>query len=376
MINLTMGATIAKKTAIGFLNSAGIAVNGPNPWDIKVNNPGFYGRVLGQGPLGLGESYMDGWWDCDALDQFFLRVIKAKLQNHVKLSWPLIWGFVADRLNLQTIKRAFIVGEKHYDLGNDFFEAMLGRTMAYSCGYWQEAQTLDEAQEAKFDLICRKLDFKKGQRVLDIGCGWGSFARFAAEKYGVSVLGISVSKEQVKFAEDLCRGLPVEFLCQDYRSLEGKFDRIVSVGMFEHVGPKNYRVYMEVTHRVLKEDGLFLLHTIGSLRPDVSNPWIEKYIFPNGYLPTLKQVVQSAEGLFALEDAHNLGVYYDKTLMAWHKNFEIAWPNFKAKYGEKFYRMWRYYLLSCAAAFRANEVQVWQIVFSPNGVEGGYKSVR
>jgi cyclopropane-fatty-acyl-phospholipid synthase len=279
--------------------------------------------------------------------------------------------------NLQSFRRAFEVGEKHYDIGNDLFSKMLGETMIYSCGYWKEADGLDAAQKNKMDLICRKLDLRPGQRILDIGCGWGSFAKYAAENYGVSVVGITISKEQREFAENLCKGLSVEFRLQDYRDLDEKFDHIVSVGMIEHVGFKNYRNYMEVAKRCLKTDGLFLLHTIGSMKSGSgTDPWTNRYIFPNGMIPSLKQLAKSVEGLFVIEDVHNFGSYYDNTLMAWCANFEAAWPELKTKYDKRFYRMWKYYLLSCAGAFRARSLQLWQIVLSSDGVSGGYETVR
>jgi cyclopropane-fatty-acyl-phospholipid synthase len=371
-------ANNVEKWAEKIIEPTGIKINGSNPWDIKIINPKFYNRVKAEGSLGLGESYMDGWWECDKLDEFFTRIMSYDIQNKLGLSLPVIFGFIQAKLfNLQAIKRAFQIGEKHYDTGNDLFELMLGKTMAYSCGYWKDAENLDQAQEAKFDLICRKLNLEKGQRILDIGCGWGSFAYYAAKNYGVKVVGVSVSKEQIKFAEKLCKGLSVEFKLQDYRELNEKFDHIVSVGMFEHVGIKNYREFLKVSKNCLKKDGLFLLHTIGSLKSGNGiEPWINKYIFPNSMLPSLKQITSSAEGLFVIEDVHNFGPDYDKTLMQWHKNFNKNWPKLKNKYDERFYRMWNYYLLSCAATFRARKSQLWQIVLSPDGVPGGYKSIR
>ncbi len=357
---------------------ADIKINGSNPWDIQVKNPALYNRVLSQGSLGLGESYMDGWWECQELDQFFYRLFSANIPDQVKVSLPVIFGVIKAKLfNLQAVTRAFEVGQKHYDLGNDFFEKMLGESMAYSCGYWKEATDLDSAQFAKFDLICRKLNLQPGQRILDIGSGWGGFTKHAAKNYGVKVVGVTVSKEQAKFAEDFCKGLPVEFRLQDYRTLNEKFDHIVSVGMFEHVGPKNYKTYMKLAKKCLKEDGLFLLHTIGwPISENSFDPWLGKYIFPNAALPSLKQISDSAESLFIIEDVHNFGTDYDKTLMAWDKNFEENWPKFKQEYGERFYRMWKYYLFLCAALFRSRKTQLWQVVLSPDGVKGGYKPVR
>jgi len=360
------------------LESSGIKINGNNPWDIKILNQKVYNRIKAEGSLGLGESYMEGWWDCERIDEFIYKLFLAKIPETVGFSFSLLFDIISAKvLNLQSRARAFEVAKKHYDLDNELFSKMLGKTMAYSCGYWAKSKSLDSAQNAKFDLICRKLNLKNGQKILDIGCGWGGFAKYVAESYHVSVVGITVSKEQAEFARKLCKNLPVEIRVQDYRELDEKFDHIVSVGMFEHVGVKNYRKYLSVAKSCLKPGGLFLLHTIGWLNTGTgSDPWLNKYIFPNGSLPSLKQITGASEGLFVVEDVHNFGADYDKTLMAWHKNFNAAWSKFKDKYDNRFFRMWNYYLLSCAGAFRAREIQLWQIILSPNGVPGGYKSVR
>ncbi len=368
-----------KQWANYVIKPSGVIIDGQSPWDPQIKDKKMFDRVKSQGTLGLGESYMDGLWECDQLDEFFYRLLLMKdVYKRLGLSLPLVLGFLKAKLfNLQAFRRAFQIGEKHYDTGNDLFEKMLGRSMVYSCGYWKEADNLDDAQDAKLDLICKKLYLKPGDRVLDIGCGWGSFARHAAKNYGAKVIGITVSKEQKKLAEELCEGLDVEFRLQDYREVDEKFDHIVSVGMIEHVGAKNYDTYMKVAKRCLKENGLFFLHTIGSLKTkNNTDPWIEKYIFPNGALPSLKHITNAVENKFVIEDIHNFGPYYDKTLMAWHKNFVDSWPLLQEKYGERFYRMWRYYLLCCAGAFRARSIQLWQIVLSPQGVIGGYKSIR
>jgi len=279
--------------------------------------------------------------------------------------------------NRQSKKRAFQIGEKHYDLGNELFRNMLDKQMIYSCAYWKDAFVLDEAQEAKLNLICQKLGLQPGMKILDIGCGWGSFAKYAAEKFKVKVIGITVSKEQVELGKRLCKGLPVEIRLQDYRDVKEKFDCVVSVGMFEHVGYKNYRTYMKVVHHCLKDNGLFLLHTIGKNKLETSaDPWINKYIFPNGMLPSGRNIGKAIEGLFIMEDWHNFGAYYDETLMAWYKNFEKNWGEIKPNYDQRFYRMWKYYLLSCAGSFRARKIQLWQIILSKKGVLGGYKSIR
>jgi cyclopropane-fatty-acyl-phospholipid synthase len=250
--------------------------------------------------------------------------------------------------------------------------------MNYSCGYWRDASSLDEAQENKLDLICRKLYLKPGMRILDIGCGWSAFGKYAAEKYDAQVVGITVSKEQVALGKELCKGLPVEVRLQDYRDVNEKFDRIVSVGMIEHVGYKNYREYFNVAAKNLKDSGMFLLHTIGDVvSTKNTDAWTHKYIFPNGMLPSVAQLGKAVEGIFVMEDWHNFGADYDKTLMAWYNNFIHGWNELKNNYSERFFRMWEYFLLSSAGAFRArNRNQLWQIVLSRNGVPGGYCSVR
>lgn len=356
----------------------GIEINGKNPWDIQVYDDRLYSRVLSNGSLALGEAYMDGWWDVPKLDEFFARILRAGLDSKVKYNFVLLKEAVFSKLfNYQSKSRAFEIGEKHYDIGNDLYSAMLDKRMLYSCGYWNRSNDLDSAQEAKLDLVCRKLGFKPGQKVLDIGCGWGGFLKYAAERHGVTGVGLTVSKEQVALAQESCKGLPIEIRLQDYRDIKEKFDHVVSLGMFEHVGCKNYRAYMKVAERSLKSDGLFLLHTIGGNESvHGTDPWIEKYIFPNSMLPSMKQITTAAEGLFVIEDWHNFGADYDQTLMAWFKNFDRAWPKLESKYGQRFYRMWKYYLLSCAGSFRARKNQLWQIVLSKNGVAGGYKSVR
>lgn len=369
----------SREIATKLLAKADIRIDGDNPADIQIHNPKFFDRVFSKGSIGLGESYVDGWWDAASVDEFMSRLLGAHLDKTVKLTPSLLWYFLKARLfNMQTSKRAFQVGEAHYDLGNDLYEAMLDKRMVYTCGYWDAgAKDLDEAQEAKLDLVCRKVGMKKGDRVLDVGCGWGSFAKFAAEHYGVSVVGITISVEQAALAKERCAGLPVEIRVQDYREVNEQFDHIISLGMFEHVGDKNYRSYFEMARRCLKPSGLFLLHTIGgNASVHETDPWINKYIFPNGMLPSIAQIGKTIEGLFVMEDWHNFGPSYDKTLMAWFHNFDAAWPKLREKYGDRFYRMWKYYLLVCAGAFRSRNIELWQIVLSPNGIPGGYRSVR
>jgi cyclopropane-fatty-acyl-phospholipid synthase len=375
---MTMETNLAKSFIIELLTSAGITPNGPQPWDIQINNELFYKQVLREHALALGESYMDGWWDCARLDDFFFRIIRGKLESKLKKSLRLLFKLaLAKVVNFQTKKRAKQVGLKHYNLGYDLFHHMLDSRMNYTCGYWKNADTLDQAQLNKLDLVCKKLQLKPGMRFLDIGCGWGGLIKYAAENYGVNAVGITISQHQYEYAKKNCAGLPVEVRLQDYRDLKEKFDCIASLGMFEHVGHLNYRTYMQIAYECLIDNGLFLLHTIGS---DVStfkaNEWISKYIFPNGMIPSISQFGEAEEGLFIMEDWHNFGADYDKTLIAWHNNFEKNWPEIQHQFDQRFYRMWNYYLLSCAGAFRARDIQLWQIVLSKKGVIGGYQAPR
>ena len=359
------------------LSMADVKINGDRPWDPRVHDARFYPRLMAGGSLGLGEAYMEGWWDCESLDEFFFRVLRQSLNEKVKPVRDLLYLAGSFVLNFQKPSRAFQVGEHHYDIGNDLYEKMLDSRMIYSCGYWRQATTLDSAQESKLDLVCRKLDIRPGMRVLDIGCGWGGAAKFIAERYEAEVVGVTISRQQANYGRELCLGLPVDIRLQDYRSLGEKFDRILSIGMFENVGYKNYHTFMRCVRKNLVEDGIFLLHTIGGCRSVTKiDPWIDRYIFPNAMLPSKKQIGKAVEGLFVMEDWHNFGVDYDRTLMAWCQNFRENWGGLGDKYGPSFYRMWEYYLLACAGAFRARKTHLWQIVFSPNGLLGGYDSPR
>lgn len=371
-------STSPKQLLQSILDQADIKIDGSRPWDIQVHNDAFYTRLLNQGTLGAGESYMAKEWDCDQLDVLIDKLLRANLAPKLKANREVILGVIKAKLtNIGRRSQSMKIAQQHYDLGNDVYEATLDKLMQYTCAYWKNAKNINEAQEAKLDLICRKLGLKKGMRLLDIGGGWGGLAKYAAEKYGVEVVNISISKKQISYANKLCKGLPVENRFQDYRDVNEKFDRITSICMIEHVGYKNYATFMDVVHRNLKDDGLFLLQTIGGNKSLVTgDPWILKYIFPNSMLSSIEQLGRSIQGRLIMEDWHNFGAHYDKTLMAWYKNFETNWPKLEKKYGEEFYRMWRFYLLTCAGSFRARNLQLWQIVFSKNGIPGGYESIR
>jgi cyclopropane-fatty-acyl-phospholipid synthase len=352
---------------------AGIEIGGTAPGDIRVSDPRFYERVLRDASIGFGEAYMDEWWETDELDLTIYKMMRANLKQKITGSWRLRALTVkAVMLNLQAKARAGASIEAHYDIGNDLYTRMLDQRMVYTCAYWSgpgsRAKTLQEAQEAKLDLVARKVGLEPGMRVLDLGCGWGGFASWAAEKYGCTVLGVTLSKDQVSLGNELWKHLPVKLELKDYRDVRGQFDRVVSIGMMEHVGPKNHRDMLEVIDRCLKPDGVALIHTIAnnkSLRHGTA--WIEKYIFPNAVAPSLAQIGRAMEGMFVLEDLHNIGPDYDPTLMAWWENFDRTYSEISHSYDRRFYLMWKFYLLAAAGAARARDGQLYQLVMTKTG---------
>ena len=295
-----------RETVVKLLADCDITLNGSRPTDLRVRNERFFTRVLVNGSLGLGESYVDGWWDVDDLDGFVSRLLAARLDERIR-TWREVASFLAAALfNLQRPSRAFQVGQRHYDIGNDLYEKMLDRRMIYSCGYWASAATLDEPRRPSLTWYWAS-GLRAGQSVLDIGCGWGGALKYAVEKHQVIGTGLTVSREQADHARAACRGLPVTILLQDYRDLHESFDQAFSIGMFEHVGPKNYRTYMQTVHRCLNAGGRFLLHTIGSLRETANHmdPWIGKYIFPNAIIPSQRQ--SPTRRPFAIEGWQRIG---------------------------------------------------------------------
>ncbi len=359
----------AERIVVDLLSQGGVTVGGNAPYDIQVHDRRFYGRVVRQGTLGLGEAYMDGWWDSERLDETITRLLHARAESGVQRN-PTTWlhRLKGKAFNLQRLSRAFEVGKRHYDIGNDLYRAMLDSTMAYTCGYWRNADNLEQAQQAKLDLVCRKAGLEPGMKVLELGCGWGSFAKYAAEHYGVEVTGYTVSKEQVALGRERCAGLPVELRLEDYRNAQGSFDAVVSIGIMEHVGPRNYRAYMQTAARCLAPGGISFIHTIGAnTSRDLIDPWFHRYIFPNAVAPSMARLAKATEGLFVLEDVHNIGPDYDRTLMAWYQNVERAWPELGRRYDERFHRMWTYYLLTSAAAFRSRHQQLYQLVTTGPG---------
>ncbi len=354
------------------LARADIQINGYRPFDIQVKNEKIFKRLIRYGKIALGESYMDGWWECPEIDQLVKRLAQGAVRQDLTTKLSLFLAYLKATLTDQGSREKAKVGSKHYDFGNDLFKAMLDKRMVYSCANWENSSNLDQAQEEKLERICRALGLEPEMKILDIGCGWGSFVRYAAEKNGVQAIGICLSRKQLELGKELCKGLPIELKYQDYRDLQNneKFDRIISIEMFEHVGLKNFRNFMKIVHSSLKDDGLFLLRTIAR-NDTVSNcdhPWIDKYIFPNSHYPSVKQIGEAVEGFFTLENWENFAKDYSKTLAAWYANFLGGWDHLKENYDERFFRMWKFYLLSCKGLFDSGFTQLWQILFSKSKV--------
>lgn len=342
------------------LARAGVAVGGARPWDIRVRHPGFFARVRAGGSLAAGEAYADGWWESDRLDEFFHRVFKAGLPERLA---PAPWSG-ARRLLARLLGRAPRGPEAHP--GGEVFRAMLGPTMSFSSGYWRDARGLDEAAEAAMELACRKLELRPGMSVLDLGCGWGAFARHAARTRGVSVVGVDIACERVNAGRELCKGLPVALRVQDHAEVRGRFDRVVSLGLAEEVGPAGCGGLMAAAARCLKPDGVALIQAAARNAPaSRRDPWLERCGFAGGAAPSLSRLVQAMEGRFVVEDVHNLGPHYDRTLMAWHENLERRWH--RCRGDERLYRTLKFSLLASAGAFRARRSQLFQILMSRPG---------
>jgi len=367
----------SKELCLSILEKAGVPINSHEPWSIHVKNEKLWDRVASQHQLGLGEAYRDGWWECRAVDEMLTRLLTVDATSFLKPSIPLIASTLKSKLvNMQTKSKAAKNAKHHYNIGNDLYTRMLDSEMAYSCGYWQSAKTLDEAQIAKFDLICRKLKLEKGMTLLDIGSGWGGLLRHAVKNYGVIATGISPADQQIILAKEKSAGLDINFVQKDYRDLTGRFDRIVSVGMMEHVGPKNFREFFEKCHELLADDGIMLHHLITSTESQSNtDPFFNRYIFPGGVIPSPGQITAAAEKLFVLEDVHNFGPHYDTTLMHWFKNVNAKWSEIP-QYDLRFKRMWNYYLLASAAGFRARNLHLNQYVFRKGGALTPYLPVR
>jgi len=366
------------------VEGADVRFNGDRPWDLQVHNPQLYGALLRHGSLALGNGYVRGDWDCEQLDELICRLLRANANRPLTLRSKVVElaRILRDQLsNPQALRRSLLVGRRHYDIDPRVYAAMLDPQRVYSCGYWRHAETLAEAQDHKLRLICEKLELRPGMRLLDVGCGWGSLAAYACRHYGVEVVGITVSAQQASWIGEHLADLPIRVELCDYRQLPardpGLFDRIASVGMFEHVGRRNDHTFFRTMQRLLHPNGLALLHTIGSARSTRrTDPWIDRYIFPGGRLPSARQLADGLEGHFLIEDWESFGHDYDHTLLAWWQNFEQAWPRLACDSTPEFFRFWRYYLLSCAGFFRSRQGQLWQVVLSRPERAAAYQSWR
>ena len=366
------------------VEAADVRFNGERPWDLQVHDPRLYDALLRQGSLALGNGYVRGCWDCEQLDELICRLLRTHADRPLTVPAQLgeLGRILWDQLsNPQGLARSFVVGKRHYDIDPRVYAAMLDPRMTYSCGYWRRARNLNEAQDHKLQLICEKLELRPGMRLLDVGCGWGALAAYACRHYGVDVVGVTVSARQASWIGEHLAQLPIRVELCDYRQLPqrvpGRFDRIASVGMFEHVGRRNDGTFFRTLRQLLHPDGLVLLHTIGTAQTTRrTDPWIDRYIFPGGRLPSASQLAAGVEGHFLIEDWENFGADYDQTLLAWWQNFEQAWPELEHDSTPEFYRFWRYYLLSCAGFFRARQGQLWQVVLSRPERQHTYQSWR
>lgn len=374
-VGKALGLADAETIVRDLFASAGVAINGSEPWDVTVHEQQFYANLLRYGELGLGESYIDGWWDCEALDLMIDKLLRAKLHKVIRGNLKMRLGVVkAIVFNLQSEKRATDSARAHYDIGNDLYRLMLGKRMQYTCGYFKDTDDLDEAQDAKLDLICRKLQLQPGMRVLELGCGFGGLAIYAAENYGVEVTGYNVSRAQLELAREMAGDLPVTFHMADYREASGQYDAVVSVGMMEHIGYKNHRTLMQVIHRSMTDDAVALVHTIGSNASRLrSEGFVDKYLFPNAVSPSVAQFGKAIDGLLVMEDVQNIGPHYSPTLLAWWKNFDEGYDQLDhSVYDARFYRLWRYYLLAASGASTSRKGQLWHWVMTKMGREHPY----
>jgi cyclopropane-fatty-acyl-phospholipid synthase len=369
---------LAERIVRRAFDDAGVEIDGTRPHDVRVHDPSFYARLARNPAFQLGETYLDGLWDCDAIDELLDRLVRsgvAGAHDHGgRFQLRSAWARVRNR---QSRGRAGDVATAHYDLDPELYRRMLDDTMTYTCAYWRDgAETLGDAQRNKLRMICDKLDLQPGEALLDIGCGFGGLAAYAAEHRGVSVVGVtnSVQHQQIAAARYAGR-LPVEIMLLDYRRLPElgrRFDKIASIEMIEAVGPKNFPAYMKIAHDCLVPGGRFLVQSfISNESRQVCNEWFDRYIFPNGVSPSFGQLsVATAPNFGAPKDVHDLGAHYPPTLMAWDHNLRAAWPALSARRpcDERFRRMWHFYLRCLAGVFRAEDLRLCQIVYGKGPV--------
>lgn len=328
-------------------------------------------RVLSDGGLGFGEEHMEGNIDIEGdLRELFKLQYTSVFNASALTPWQKLRAVLTAFVDRNTPKRVRRNVAHHYDLSADFYRLWLDKSMTYTCAYFRTSHdTLEEAQNNKHEHICRKLQLEPGMTLVDIGCGWGAMMLYAAERYGVRCTGYTISEEQYRLLRERIkeRGLEdrVEVLLKDYREGTGQFDRWVSIGMFEQVGREYIRTFMKIVKRMLKPGGLGVLHTIGFMFPNARAPWLTRYIFPGGYLPTLAQIVGPMNDLnLSVYDVEDLRLHYGETLDHWDRRFCQHIDKIREMYGERFVRMWRLYLNGVASAFRFGGARLYQIAFA------------
>ena len=349
-----------------------ITINGNNPQDIIVTNNKFYNMALTNGELGVSESYMYGYWySNDLYSTIYQLCSNYKSISYYDFNINDVLSILSRKIfNQQTISRALVDVQSHYDIGNDLYTRMLDKNMQYTCGFWQDTNDLDTAQLQKMKIIGQKLNLKPGDTLLDIGCGWGYLINYLSKEYNVKGLGITLSEEQLSYAKNEFKNNEnVDYKLMDYRNIPKnmKFNKIVSFGMLEHVGVKNYNDYFNIVYDHLENNGLALIHTIGRqsniTNAQATSDFIDKYIFPGSYIPCWEELSPIVSRKFFIHDWHNFGQYYNKTLLAWHKIINSKW-NEIPNYNEEFKKMWNFYLISSAVSFELCHLKLWQILIS------------
>ncbi len=350
------------------LRRADVRIDGDRPHDIRVLDPRFYGDVLRRGSLGFGECYVRRWWDADDVEELAFRLIRSGVYS-LSSAVPGLPRDLRDMFaNQQTRRLATRVADEHYSMGNDVFFAFLGGVRNYSCGIFDGDADLDAAQTRKLAKISSLLDLRPGERLLDVGGGWGELSRHAAAAHGCEVTHVNLSDEQIRHASALCTDLSVRVEKRDWRDVEGRFDKIAVIAMLTHVGPKNYRRFMQRMHDRLEPGGLMLIETVGTRHAAVRcEAWLDKYIFPGGVVPTRRQILGAADGLFDETRFESSGEHYVQTLRCWQENFERNWTDLSSRYDEERRRIFNYFFQSIGGAFRAGYVDHWHILLRRTG---------
>lgn len=366
-----------KLTLTTLLREANIEPNGASPWDPQIKDERFYRTVLLRGSVGLGDAYLNGWWECADISGFILRIIKSGIHLRVPRVDIFLRRLRFGLIDAQNRIRSKRVAELHYDEDPYIFEVMLGSTNSYTCARWKGVITLDAAQQQKMDLLCKKAGLSSGMTVLDIGSGWGGFLAYAAERYQVRGIGLTISKTQLDYARKRYGNLPVEFRLQDYRDFVGGVDAVVSICVIEHVGSDHYREYFQKVRETLtREDGFFAMQCILACDTQARmDPWTEKHIFPNGILPTLERIENAVEGILHIVDREFFRDDYVRTFSAWYENLVRNKNAIIARCGVRYFRKYEYYLCLYIAGFGSGRIDVGQFVLSPTP-HLNYKPIR